>query len=217
MNNNKNGKKAVILLSGGMDSAVCLAIAKEQGYECCTLSVNYGQRNQFELKASRALSESFGASKHLEINLDLRSIGGSALTSDEIDIPYSETKGIPVTYVPARNLIFLSIASSWAEVIGADSVFIGANVRDYSGYPDCRSDFLKSFEKALDLGTKKETRITVKAPLIKMSKAKIIQEGIRLGVDFTKTSSCYDPGENGEPCGKCASCRIREKGFMGVQ
>jgi 7-cyano-7-deazaguanine synthase len=205
-------KKAVILLSGGMDSAVCLAIAKEQGYNLYTMTFDYGQRNKVELESAAELSRYYNAAEHKKMNIDLRSIGGSALT-DDIDIPVEETKGIPVTYVPGRNLIFLSFAVSWAEVIGADSVFIGANVRDYSGYPDCRSDFLKNFEKTADLGTKKGTRIYIKAPLIKMSKARIVKEGKRLGVDFSITSSCYDPSENGDHCGVCDSCRLRDKGF----
>ncbi len=205
-------KKAVILLSGGMDSAVCMAMAKEQGYRLFTLTFDYGQRNRHEIKLAENLAKSYGVEKHMKMEVDLRKIGGSALT-DDIEVPETETKGIPVTYVPARNLIFLSISVAWAEVIGADSIFIGANVRDYSGYPDCKHDFLKNFERTADLGTKKETKIYIKAPLIKMSKAKIIREGKSLGVDFTRTNSCYNPGPDGEPCGKCVSCKLREKGF----
>lgn len=207
-------KKAVVLLSGGMDSAVCLAIAKEQGYRLFTLTFDYGQRNRYEIEAAEKLAEFCGSEKHLKMDVLLRKIGGSALT-DDIDIPPAqiEYKGVPVTYVPGRNLIFLSIAVSWAEAIGADSVFIGVNVRDYSGYPDCREDFIKSFEKTADLGTKKNTKIYIKAPLIRMSKARIVMEGKRLGVDFSMTSSCYNPGPDGSPCGKCDSCKLREKGF----
>ena len=205
-------KKAVILLSGGMDSAVCLAIAKNLNYECNTLTVDYGQKGRFELKAAEKVASFFNVKKHLKLTVDLRSIGGSALT-DDIEIQNKETNGVPVTYVPARNLIFLSLAVSWAEVLGADSVFIGTNVRDYSGYPDCRQDFLESFEKTALLGTKKSTKILIKAPLIRMSKARIIKEGKKLGVDFSLTSSCYFPSSDGTPCLKCESCKLREKGF----
>ncbi|MBN2406537.1 MAG: 7-cyano-7-deazaguanine synthase QueC [Elusimicrobia bacterium] len=206
-------KKAVILLSGGMDSAVCLAIARETGYNIYTLTFDYGQRNRVEIDKARCLAEKYGSEKHLEFGLDLRKIGGSALT-DDIEVPRGISQDVPVTYVPARNLIFLSVAVAWAEVLGAGSVFIGANVRDYSGYPDCREDFLKSFEKTAGLGTKKETKVSVKAPLIKMSKAMIVREGRRLGVDFSVTSSCYDPDDAGAECGTCESCRLREKGFV---
>lgn len=205
-------KKAVILLSGGMDSIVCLALAKDHGYTIYTITFNYGQRNKYEVTAAKRIAEYYNVKKHLEFEINLRTIGGSALT-DDIEVPESETKGVPVTYVPARNLIFLSIAVAWSEVIGANSVFIGANVRDYSGYPDCRADFLKSFEKTADCGTKKETKISIRAPLIRMSKSRIVEEGKRLKVDFSFTTSCYNPGTNGEACGKCESCRLREKGF----
>ncbi|MFC2091613.1 7-cyano-7-deazaguanine synthase QueC [Elusimicrobiota bacterium] len=207
-------KKAVILLSGGMDSAVCMAIARDAGYELYPLTVNYSQKNQYEIKSAKKLSRFFGAKKHIVMKIDLGKFGGSALTGD-IQVPHVEEENcVPITYVPARNLVLLSVAVSWAEVIGAGSVFIGANVRDYSGYPDCRLDFLRHFEKAADLGTRKETRVTIRAPLINMSKRKIISEGLRLGVDFSMTSSCYEPALDGSACGECTSCRIRDKGFL---
>ncbi|MFC2061530.1 7-cyano-7-deazaguanine synthase QueC [Elusimicrobiota bacterium] len=209
-------KKAVVLLSGGMDSAVCLALAEEQGYVVYAITYNYGQRNIYEIEAAKELARIYKVEEHMEFNVDLRKIGGSALT-DDIEVPGSETEGAPVTYVPARNIVFLSIAAGWAEVIGADTVFIGANVRDYSGYPDCRPGFLESFETAVNQGTKDETQITIKAPLINMSKAQIVEEGRRLDVDLSITRSCYDPGPGGEPCGKCDSCRLREKGFKEVK
>ncbi len=211
-------KKAVILLSGGLDSAVCLAIAKNLKYECYSLTVDYGQKSRFELKAAERISAFFNVKKQLKLLVDLRGIGDSALTTDaECPLPSEmfteKPKGVPVTYVPARNMILLSLAVSWAETLGAESVFIGANIRDYSGYPDCRLDFLKSFEETAMLGTKKSTKILIKAPLIRMSKAKIIKEGKKLGVNFSLTSSCYFPSEEGAPCLKCESCRLREKGF----
>ncbi len=212
MTSENNLKKAIVLLSGGMDSAVCLAIAKEQGYSLYALTFDYGQKNRHEIEAAEKLAEGFNVEKHMKMDLDLRKIGGSALT-DNIEIPKEDTKDIPSTYVPARNLIFLSVAVSWAEVLGADLVFIGANIVDYSGYPDCRMDFLESFEKTAGLGTKKQTRIQIRAPLMKMSKAGIYKEGKRLGIDFSKTSSCYEPGSDGVSCGECASCRLREKGI----
>jgi 7-cyano-7-deazaguanine synthase len=211
-NKRKNSNKAVVLLSGGMDSAVCLALAKEKGFELYAVTFNYGQRNQYELEAAKKLADAYNVREHLIMDLDMRKIGGSALT-DDIEVPTTETKGIPVTYVSARNLVFLSVAVSWSEVIGARSIYIGANVRDYSGYPDCRGGFLKSFEKTADLSTKKETRISIKAPLLKMSKSRIVEEGRRFGVDFSLTSSCYNPAADGSPCGNCESCRLRDKGF----
>lgn len=205
-------KKAVVLLSGGMDSAVCLALAKEQKNEVYALTFDYGQRNIHELVAAEKLANAIGVKEFMRLKVDLRMIGGSALT-DDIDIPRQETKGVPVTYVPGRNLIFLSIGVAWAEVLGAYSIYIGANVRDFSGYPDCRPDFLDSFSKTADLATRKGTKISIKAPLLNMSKSRIVLEGQRLGVDFSITSSCYDPYPDGRPCGVCDSCRLRDKGF----
>jgi 7-cyano-7-deazaguanine synthase len=190
-------------------------MAAEQGYQLHVLTFDYGQRNRYEISAAEKLAAGYGVSAHMRMKLDLRQIGGSALT-DNIDVPGYEEEGIPVTYVPGRNLIFLSIAVSWAEVIGAEAIFIGANVRDYSGYPDCRLNFLKSFQRTADLATRKTTNIVIKAPLINMSKARIVDEGRRLGIDFTATSSCYDPLEEGRECGVCSSCRIRAKGFEGA-
>ncbi|MFW6172740.1 MAG: 7-cyano-7-deazaguanine synthase QueC [Elusimicrobiota bacterium] len=206
-------KKAVVLLSGGMDSAVCLSKAKQDGYEIYALTVDYGQKSRHEIEAAKRIAEKEKVSSHLIMKVDLREIGGSALTNDDIEVPEEGSEGVPVTYVPARNLIFLSLAVSWAEVLGAEAVFIGANVRDYSGYPDCREEFLKSFEKTAALGTKGKTRISIKAPLLNRTKAEIIEQGKRLNIDFNITSSCYNPGLNGEPCGKCESCQIRKRGF----
>ncbi len=204
-------KKAVVLLSGGIDSAVCAAIAIEKGYKIYTIAFDYGQRNRLEMDAAAGLSEVLGATRHKAFRVDLSQLGGSAITDKSIKVPEKEEKGVPVTYVPGRNLIFLSVAAAWGEIIGAKAIFIGANVRDYSGYPDCRGDFLEAFEKAVALGTKKETKIAVKAPLLLMTKTKIIKESRRLGIDLELTTSCYDPLEDGVPCEKCASCRIREK------
>ncbi len=208
-------KKAVVLLSGGIDSAVCAALAREQGYALNALTVDYGQKNRFEIQAAGEIARLLGAG-HLVINTALDSIKGSALTDPEIDIPRGESEDIPVTYVPARNLILLSLGVSWAEVLGAEAVFIGAAVRDYSGYPDCREEFLKSFEKTVSLGTREETRISVEAPLLNMDKAEIVREGMRLGVDISLTSSCYNPSDKGTPCGECSSCIQREKGIRGA-
>ncbi len=204
-------KKAVVLLSGGIDSAVCTAIAKESGYKIYTISFDYGQRNKCEIDAAARISGMLGAAQHKAFKVDLSQLGGSAITDRNIEIPDTEEKGVPVTYVPGRNLIFLSVAAAWAETIKAKAIFIGANVRDYSGYPDCRGDFLEAFEKAADLGTKKETKIAIKAPLLLMTKAKIVKESSRLGIDLDLTTSCYNPLNDGSPCGKCASCRIRER------
>ncbi len=204
-------KKGVILLSGGLDSAVCAALAVEEGYRIFTITFDYGQKNRQEIKAARRVSDTLGACGHKLFNLDLGQIGGSALTDSSIDVPLREGSGIPVTYVPARNLIFLSVALSWAEVLGAEALFIGANVRDYSGYPDCRKEFLKSFEKTAGLGTKDETRVKIKAPLLFLKKKEIVSEGNRLGLDLSITTSCYRPLPDGGPCGLCDSCRIRKE------
>lgn len=209
---NNNNKKAVILLSGGMDSAICAAIAREQGFELFALTLDYGQRSREELAAAKRLAESMKA-EHIVMRVEIDKVGGSALTDRSIDVPSTDSKGIPVTYVPARNLIFLSLALSWAEVLEAQCIFIGANVRDYSGYPDCRADFLRSFQETANLGTKRETKVSIKAPLLNMGKAKIVEEGKRLGVDLKLTTSCYSPRDDGTSCGKCESCRLRSKGF----
>jgi 7-cyano-7-deazaguanine synthase len=214
-------KRAVVLLSGGLDSATVLAIACSQGYEVYALSFSYGQRHVFELEAARQVAASFGAAGHRIAEIDLRVFGGSALT-DDIDVPKGRSVddmslGIPITYVPARNTIFLSFALAWAEVLGSSDIFIGVNALDYSGYPDCRPEFIEAFEKMADLATKAgvegQRRLKIHTPLIAMSKAEIIRKGIELGVDYGLTSSCYDPSSNGEPCGECDSCLLRKKGF----
>jgi len=208
-------KIAVVLLSGGMDSAVVLAIAREQGYACHALSVSYGQRHSAELVAAAELAEAMGAVAHKTVVVDLRSIGGSALTAD-IAVPESPGQGIPVTYVPARNTIMLSVALGWAEVLGADDVFCGVNAVDYSGYPDCRPEFIEAFERLANLATKAGVeghRMHVNAPLIRMSKADIVREGLRLGVDFSRTVSCYQADSEGRACRRCDACRLRAEGF----
>jgi len=210
-----NIKKAVILVSGGMDSAVTMAIAKEQGFLCHALSVSYGQRHSAELNAANELAILQGAAEHKTVVVDLRSIGGSALTSD-IAVPESASEGIPVTYVPARNTIMLSIALGWAEVLGANDIFCGINAVDYSGYPDCRPEFLASFQNLANLATKAGVEgagLRLHAPLIAMSKADIAREGIRLGVDFSRTVSCYQADDKGRACGRCDACRLRAAGF----
>lgn len=210
-----NIKKAVILVSGGMDSAVTMAIAKEQGFVCYALSVSYGQRHGAELVAANELAKSQGAAAHKTVVVDLRSIGGSALTSD-IAVPESASEGIPITYVPARNTIMLSIALGWAEVLGANDIFCGINAVDYSGYPDCRPEFLAAFQNLANLATKAGVEgagLRLHAPLIAMSKADIAKEGIRLGVDFSRTVSCYQADDLGQACGRCDACRLRAAGF----
>jgi len=212
---------AVVLLSGGLDSATVLAIARDAGFECHALSIEYGQRHALELEAARAVSEQLGARSHTVVPLGLRAIGGSALTAD-IEVPKGRmeseiSRDIPVTYVPARNLIFLSLACAHAEVLGARDVFIGVNALDYSGYPDCRPEFIRSFQETVNLATKagiEGTPVRVLAPLIEMTKAQIIRRGAELGVDFILTTSCYDPAPSGAACGECDSCRLRRKGFQ---
>ncbi len=214
----------MVLLSGGLDSTTVLAIAKNQGYQCYCLSFSYGQRQTVELKSAKENSEKMGAVEHLVLNLDLAKIGGSALTSD-IDVPKNRSEeemeqSIPITYVPGRNTIFLSHAMAWAEVVGAFDVFIGINVLDYSGYPDCRPDFLAAFEKTANLATRAgvehSTPFTIHAPLMKLSKKEIIEKGLALGVDYSHTHSCYDPDTEGRACGQCDSCLLRLKGFKEV-
>ena len=209
-------KKAVILLSGGLDSVTVLAMAKEQGFECYTLSFNYGQRHDVELVAAQKLSKQVGAVEHKVITIDLRSIGGSALTDTNIDVPEQIEEGIPVTYVPARNTVFLSIALGWAEVLSAQAIFVGVNAVDYSGYPDCRPQFIEAFERLANVATKTSIegqKLSIRAPLINMTKADIIQQGIRLGIDYSQTISCYQADSQGHACGRCDSCRFRQQGF----
>ncbi len=208
-------KVAVVLVSGGMDSAVTLAIARELGFACHALSVAYGQRHSSELVAAARLATALGAITHKTVSVDLRSIGGSALTAD-IDVPEQGGDGIPVTYVPARNTIMLSIALGWAEVLGANDIFCGVNAVDYSGYPDCRPAFIESFERLANLATRSGVEgagIHVHAPLMDMSKADIAREGIRLGIDFSATVSCYSADAEGRACGHCDACRLRAEGF----
>jgi 7-cyano-7-deazaguanine synthase len=214
-------KRAVVLLSGGLDSATVLAIARSEGYELYALSFSYGQRHIFELEAARRVAASIGVASHRIVEIDLRVFGGSALTGD-IDVPKGRTvdemaHGIPITYVPARNTIFLSFALAWAEVLGSSDIFIGVNALDYSGYPDCRPEFIEAFEKMANLATKAgvEGRQSLKihTPLIALTKAQIVHKGIELGVDYSLTSSCYDPSPMGAPCGQCDSCLLRQKGF----
>jgi 7-cyano-7-deazaguanine synthase len=209
-------KRAVVLVSGGLDSATTLAIAREQGFECYALSFDYGQRHRCELVASEAVAESLDAAEHRTFTLDLRQFGGSALTDDAIAVPESGGEGIPVTYVPARNTVFLSLALAWAEVLGAQDIFIGVNAVDYSGYPDCRPEFIAAFERMANLATKAAVEghpMRIHAPLIELSKAEIIRSGTRLGVDYAQTVSCYNPTPEGLACGRCDSCRLRAEGF----
>lgn len=216
-----DARKGVVLLSGGADSATVLAIARERGFESYALSYRYGQRHAVELDAARALAGRLGARRHVVIDIDLRSIGGSALT-DDIDVPKQRgddemSHGIPVTYVPARNTVFLSIALGWAEVLGANDIFIGVNALDYSGYPDCRPEYVAAFQAMANLATRAAVeegrRITVHAPLIDMTKAQILRRGAELGVDLALTVSCYDPTPDGAACGACDACALRRRGF----
>lgn len=209
-------KRAVVLVSGGLDSTTALAIARSEGYECYTISFDYGQRMRAELLAAERAAQALGSADHKVINLDLRAIGGSALTDDSIDVPEEETQGVPVTYVPARNTVFLSIALGWAEVLGADDIFIGVNAVDYSGYPDCRPDYIAAYEKMANLATRAGTEghtLAVRTPLIDLSKAEIIRRGTELGVDYGLTVSCYQADDDGRACGRCDSCRLRRVGF----
>ncbi|MBP8985327.1 MAG: 7-cyano-7-deazaguanine synthase QueC [Syntrophobacterales bacterium] len=214
-------RKAVVLTSGGVDSTTAMAVAREEGYELYSLTFGYGQRHAVELDAARRVAEAFGAKEHLLIRLDLRKIGGSALTAD-IPVPKSRTGGemrqeIPVTYVPARNTIFLSYALAWAEVLEAPDIFVGVNALDYSGYPDCRPEYIRAFEEMANLAIKAAVegrfRVKIHAPLINLSKAQIILKGKALGVDYSLTHSCYDPSPEGKACGRCDSCLLRKKGF----
>lgn len=221
--NTKNGnckKTAVVLVSGGLDSATCLAIAKSEGFDCYALSIDYSQRHQVELKAAVNVVKSIGAVEHRIFKLDLSGFTGSALTDSSIDVPHQSTTGIPVTYVPARNTIFLSLALGWAEVLKAQDIFIGVNAVDYSGYPDCRPEFIEAFEKMAQLATKQSIEgqpFKFNTPLIHLSKAEIIKKGFSLNVDYSLTISCYDPDDQGLACGKCDSCRLRASGFTNAR
>ena len=214
-------KKAVVLSSGGLDSTTTMAIARYQGFEIYSLSFSYGQRHAFELEAAQKVADALGVNEHLVINMDLNKIGGSSLT-DDIDVPKERdeqamTREIPVTYVPARNTIFLSFALAWAEVLESSDIFIGVNAVDYSGYPDCWPEYVDAFERMANLATKAGvagiTKIRIRKPLIHLTKAQIIQKGMELGVDYALTHSCYDPSPQGLACGECDSCFLRKKGF----
>ena len=209
-------KKAVVLLSGGLDSATVLAIARSEGYETYALSVSYGQRHSAELHAAVRVAQHLGAKGRQQMQVNLDAVGGSALTDRSIAVPESPTSGIPVTYVPARNTLFLSLSLGWAEVLGATDLFIGVNAVDYSGYPDCRPEFVQAFETLANLATKagvEGARFKVHTPLIQLTKAEIIRRGAALGVDFAETVSCYQADDEGRACGRCDSCRIRREGF----
>ena len=216
-----NGKKAIVLSSGGLDSTTVMAIARAEGHDIYSLSFRYGQRHSVELEAAQKVAKSLGAKEHLVIDIDMAKIGGSALT-DDIEVPKARSeqdmqKEIPVTYVPARNTVFLSYALAWAEVLEASDIFIGVNAIDYSGYPDCRPEYIESFERMANLATKAGvegiTRVKIHTPIIEMTKAQIIQKGAELGVDYGITHSCYDPSMEGKACGQCDSCLLRKKGF----
>jgi 7-cyano-7-deazaguanine synthase len=210
-------KRAVILVSGGLDSSTVLAMAKKEGYDCYTLSFDYGQRHKAELYAAERVSQALGDIEHKLVNLNLDSIGGSALTDISIDVPEEETPGIPITYVPARNTVFLSIALGWAEVLGAKDIFIGVNAVDYSGYPDCRPEYIAAFETMANLATRagvEGDKLTVHTPLMDWGKGEIIKVGMGLGVDYALTVSCYQATDEGLACGLCDSCRLRAQGFI---
>ncbi|TCO77308.1 7-cyano-7-deazaguanine synthase QueC [Chromatocurvus halotolerans] len=211
-----DARRAVILSSGGLDSTTVLAMARSEGYRCYTLSFDYGQRHRAELLAAKRVSEAFSDVEHKVVTLDLGSIGGSALTDTAIDVPEEETQGIPVTYVPARNTVFLAIALGWAEVLGAGDIFIGVNAVDYSGYPDCRPAFINAFERLANVATRAGVEgggIRIHAPLLDLGKDAIIQRGLALHVDYALTVSCYQATDAGEACGRCESCRLRRQGF----
>ncbi len=217
MNFKQLNDKAVVLISGGLDSATCLAIAKQQGFDCYALSFDYGQRHRSELQAASKLAASKQVIDHKTIPINMSDIGGSALTDMNIAVPEVATNGIPITYVPARNTIFLSYALGWAEVLEAGAIFIGVNALDYSGYPDCRTEFIEAFQKMANLATKTAIEghmIEIKTPLINLTKAEIIQQGTALGVDYSQTISCYQADQDGKACGRCDSCRLRSKGFL---
>jgi len=214
---NQPRPKAVILLSGGLDSATVLAKARADGFDCYALSFEYGQKHKAELNAAKNVVESLGAVEHRTLHIDLGALGGSALTDNSIEVPVLPTEGIPVTYVPARNTVFLSLSLAWAEVLGANDIFIGVNAVDYSGYPDCRPEFIQAFEQMANLATKAAVegqKMTIHTPLISLSKAEIIKLGMANGVDYGLTVSCYASDDEGRACGVCDSCRLRAKGFV---
>lgn len=210
-------RPAVVLLSGGLDSATCLAIARAEGYACHALSFAYGQRHEIELRAAEQVARELGAIQHRVMRIDLAAFGGSALTDPGLAVPEAPSEGIPITYVPARNTVFLSFALAWSEVLGAHDIFIGVNAVDYSGYPDCRPEFITAFEAMANLATREgvegATRLRIRTPLIDWSKAEIIRRGLALGVDYSHTVSCYQADERGAACGRCDSCRLRRAGF----
>ena len=216
-----NNPRAIVLLSGGLDSATCLAIARSKGFDCFCLSLDYGQRHHAELDAAKRVATALGAREHRIMQLDLAAFGGSALTDKKIDVPTDGLEqGIPLTYVPARNTVMLSLALAWAEVLGSTDIFVGVNAVDYSGYPDCRPEFIAAFEHLANLATKagvEGKKMTIHAPLIDMSKAEIIQQGNALGVDYSLTVSCYQADEHGRACGRCDSCRLRRDGFLAAE
>jgi 7-cyano-7-deazaguanine synthase len=209
---------AVVLLSGGLDSATCLAMARAEGHDCHALSFAYGQRHEAELAAARRVAAALGAVQHRVMTIDLAAFGGSALTDASIAVPETPSDGIPVTYVPARNTIFLAMALAWSEVLGAHDIYIGVNAVDYSGYPDCRPAFIEAFERMANLATRagveEGARLRIRAPLVELSKAGIIRQGVELGVDYSLTVSCYQADAEGRACGRCDSCRLRREGFV---
>jgi 7-cyano-7-deazaguanine synthase len=217
MNASAPRRPAVVLVSGGLDSATCLAIAREQGHDCYALSFSYGQRHAAELAAAARVATALGALEHRVMRIDLAAFGGSALTDPAIEVPEGPTAGVPVTYVPARNTVFLALALAWAEVLGAEDIFIGVNAVDYSGYPDCRPAFIEAFERVANLATRAGVeggaRLRIRAPLVSLSKAGIIRRGAELGVDYALTVSCYQADEAGQACGRCDACRLRREGF----
>ena len=210
-------RRAIVLLSGGLDSATTLALARADGFDCFALSFMYGQRHAVELEAAARVAALLGAVEHRVVTIDLGAFGGSALTDHSIAVPVTPSSGIPITYVPARNTIFLSFALAWAETLGSSDIFVGVNALDYSGYPDCRPEYIAAYERMANLATRAGVegtqRLTIHTPLIELTKAQIIRKGLELGVDYAITSSCYDPGPNGEPCGQCDACQLRAKGF----
>jgi 7-cyano-7-deazaguanine synthase len=211
-------KKAIVLLSGGLDSTTCLAMVKAEGFDCYALSIDYGQKQKIELERAKKIASELGAVEHIIIKAPLGEWRGAALIDENTPVPdYKGTTNIPITYVPARNTIFLSLALGWAEVVGAYDIFYGANIMDYAGYPDCRPEYIAAFEKMANLATKKGINgehFRIHAPLLKMSKQQIIEEGMRLKIDYSKTISCYRPDDDGRSCGKCDSCTYRKKGFL---
>ena len=212
----ESNPSAVVLLSGGLDSATTLAIARSQGYICYCLSLDYGQRHRVELVAAAEIAQSLGAAEHRVMQIDLAAFGGSALTDARLAIPTTPAAGIPITYVPARNTIMLSLALAWSEVLGASDIFIGVNAVDYSGYPDCRPEYIAAFERVANLATKagvEGKHLTLHTPLIQLSKAEIIRQGVQLGLDYARTVSCYQADAQGSACGVCDSCRLRKQGF----